>query len=788
MKLFATLFLVLTSVSFSQSTSLTGKIRNQKTGLSVPYVNIGVEGTYYGTSSNEQGEFKLTLKKGTHHLIISCVGYETKKIIVAVPNKKEINIEIKPIIIELPEVIVNAEENPAYAIIRKAIANKEKNKEGLLNYHYNFYSKNILKSGKDIVFIEEDIGEGFNDLSSNAVELKTEMLHTENISGKTFQQTDFNFFEKNIIDFTEDSLKLGKFVFHLPLSKFAFDYYDYKLLGLLQSGKHVFYQIEVIPLSKIRPTFKGEILIDDSSYALTGLDLMLINRNLMPFTNFKMSIIQNLINYKNYWLPKYYKIDITYDINYYYLIRLDSAITSYIKVFNNHLINVNKNDSLLQNINQLSDSTFNSEPEIITKNVMDSLRLYPLSPDETKAYQNIDSTKKIVSSLKLGGVGGKFIKNTDFERNHKKTNGKFTIGAVFKYINLQNNRVDGITAGLKHSGWISDKVASYSVQAGYALAREDINANFSLNVPIKNSFFNGIELSGNYATRPVNVFSHYPDFWNSAAVTLGFEDHFNYLHSTGGSLAVKKTLGKHTYAKLGFTIESQKSIDAIKYYSIFNSNRNVRINPQIINGMDNRIVLNFNSGKSPYKMNFMTADGFTSQVELSSKLFGSNFNYTRINVAYQFYIKTMYDELFFSPYLGIFIEASGIFGSYGLQHLYTPQTALGIFSPFGTFKGLAPYQFVGDKSIAIHLEHNWRKTFFDMLGIYFPVAWNLEFTTGINGLGIWNDSNFLINRNTDKYYWEVYAGISGILGIINVNAAYNSFKNTVVRFGFSKIF
>ena len=86
------------------------------------------------------------------------------------------------------------------------------------------------------------------------------------------------------------------------------------------------------------------------------------------------------------------------------------------------------------------------------------------------------------------------------------------------------------------------------------------------------------------------------------------------------------------------------------------------------------------------------------------------------------------------------------------------------------------------------MEHNWRKTFFDMLGIYFPVSWNIELTTGVNGLRIWNNSGYLSNITSNKYYWEIYGGISGILGIININAAYNSFKNVVVRFEFSKFF
>ncbi len=798
MKFYLLLYFFITLPLHLQTLSVNGKIENKQTGKPIPYVNIEVKGTYFGTSSNEKGEFKLVLNNGSYNLIISCIGFKTEITKISVPEQRKIIVKLEPISIELPEVIVNADENPAYAIIRKAIANKYKNKSGLKNYFYNFYSKNILKSGKEISFIEEDVGEGFNELSGNIVELKTKFYKTENLSKKAtqnfFTKTDLNFLEKKIIDFTDDSLKFGKLVFHLPLSQFAFDYYDYKLKDLQQSGNLLFYNIEVIPLSEIRPTFKGTILIEDSSYALAGLNLTLQNRNLMPFTEFKMSIIQNLTIIKNYWLPKYYNIDLELNFNYNYLFGIDSVITSYVKIFNNHAINITKHNPLLKNINKIQDTTFKSEAEIITSKQMDSIRLYPLSLSESEAYKNIDSTKSIAGSLKLTGVVGKYAKKEnlvtsdldDNKKNRNKNNG-FSFGKLFKFINFQNNRVDGIELGLKHSGWIADTVLNYSINSGYAFERKDINARLSFYFPVNNSFINGIELKGNYGTKPLFVFSPYPLFWNSAAVTLGFEDQFNYYNSKNGTIKIEKNLAKNTSVKIGFTFEKQNSLTGKRYYSIFNSKRAVRINHPINEGNDNRIVLNFKNGKSPYKLNFMTANGFTSQIEFSSNVLGSKFNYTKINVAYQFYIKTMFNELFFSPYLAVFVEASGVFGNYDIQHLHTPQTALGFYSPFGTFKALQPYQLIGDKSIALHLEHNWRKTFFDMLGIYFPVAWNLELTTGANFLAL-HTNTITHNSNKNIFYWEVYGGISGILGIINVNVAYSKYKNTVIRLGFSKFF
>lgn len=787
MKLFLILFFTFTSFLFAQKTNLTGKIYNLQTRRPIPFVNVGIQGTYFGTSSNEYGNFKLVLSNGSYNLIVSCVGFESTIIKVSIPNENEISINLKPIPIELPEVVIDADENPAYTIIRKAIANKKKNKLGLKNYNYDFYSKNIFKSGEEIVFIEEDVGEGFKILPNDVKELKTELSKTKNISKQTFQNSDLNFFEKEIIDFTDDSLTLGKFVFHLPISKFAFDYYDYLLLGVQQSNNHNFYQIKVIPYSKIRPTFRGEILIDDSSYALAGLNLTLENRNLMPFTDFKMSIIQNLINYKNYWLPKYYNIDIETNINYYHLIKLDSAITSFVKVFNNYKINLNKDDPLLKNINQIGDTTIHFDSKLITKTEMDSLRLYPLLLRETKAYEEIDSTKRIVSSLKLGGIGGEYIKS-NIENPKAEPDTSFNILNVFKYLDFQNNRVDGIMLGLKHSDWVNKSLFNYSTNIGYSFSRKDIESNLSLFFPVKNSFVNALEFNANYSTLPIISLTQYSEFFNAISVSLGFEDQFNYYFSRGLSVGAIKNITKKTNVKFSLNIESQRSITEKKYYSIFNSNRKLRKNPKIIEGMDNCILLELNIGSSPYKFDVQTNDGFSSKIEYSSELIGSDFNYLKVSLGSQFFIRTFYDELFFSPYMAIFIEVNSVLGSFGPQHLTTPQTAMGVFSPLGTMKGILPYQFIGDKSISIHLEHNWRKTFFDMLGIYFPVAWNLELTTGISGLGIWNDSNYLNEIKSDDYYWEIYSGISGILGLLNINVAYNKLRDTVVRFGFSKFF
>ncbi|MCB9259167.1 MAG: carboxypeptidase-like regulatory domain-containing protein [Ignavibacteriales bacterium] len=784
---FLIIFFIPTIISLPQTSSLTGKIIDQYSKQAVPFVNIGLADTYFGTSANEHGAFKISLNIGKHNLIISCVGYETKLLQVFIPEQKELLISLKPVTIELPEVIVNSDENPAYAIIRKAIANREKNSAGLSNYFYNFYSKNILKSGKEIVFIEEDIGEGLNNLVGNVKEIKTKLYHTENISKKTFSESNLNILENGIIDFTADSLIIGdEFVFHLPLSKFAFSYYDYELLGIKQSDQRYFYHIKVIPYSNIRPTFAGEILIDDSTYALTGVDLKFISRNFLPFTNLKLSVFQKLEQHKNYWLPKYYNIDVETTFNYYYLFSLDSAITSYIKVFNNYQINVDENSPLLKTINQLADTSFKHEPEFVSLSKMDSIRLYPITINEQKAYTEIDSNKTILSSLKLGGIGGKYVKESEQERIEKDTAG-FNLFSVLEYLSFRNNRIDGIALGLQYSNLNTTNLFGVSAETNYSFLRKDVNSMIEFKYYPKEIFFDNISFFGFYESKPAFVFSPYSNFMNAISVSLGFEDQFDYYLSKGVGLNFQKNLSDATNIKFGFTFENQNSLEAKKYYSIFNAKQFVRPNLVTGKGIDNRFIINFNSGTSPYDFQFLQQNGLVSQVDFSSKLFGSDFNYTKINAAYQFYFDTFYDELLFAPYLGIMIEGSAVLGNYNQQHLETPQTSLGIFAPFGTFKGLTPYQFISDKRIALHIEHNWRKTFFDMLGIYFPVEWNIELTTGVSLLNLWNGKKLIDLQKSKEFYWESYAGISGIFGLLSINVVYNKFDDVVVRLGLTKV-
>lgn len=91
---------------FAQDSKLiiiTGKITSQS-GDAIPGASVRVKGSTSGTSSNESGEFTITVKDNKSILIISHIGYAEKE--VAVKNKSTLNIILEENKNELSQVVV----------------------------------------------------------------------------------------------------------------------------------------------------------------------------------------------------------------------------------------------------------------------------------------------------------------------------------------------------------------------------------------------------------------------------------------------------------------------------------------------------------------------------------------------------------------------------------------------------------------------------------------------------------------------------------------------------------
>jgi iron complex outermembrane receptor protein len=89
--------------------TIKGKVTD-KSGSSLPYMNVIVKGTTTGTTTGDSGEFSLTVKKLPVTIVVSSMGYKSKE--VEVTNNSFLNITVEEGGESLGEVIITGSRTP----------------------------------------------------------------------------------------------------------------------------------------------------------------------------------------------------------------------------------------------------------------------------------------------------------------------------------------------------------------------------------------------------------------------------------------------------------------------------------------------------------------------------------------------------------------------------------------------------------------------------------------------------------------------------------------------------
>ncbi|WP_435313948.1 carboxypeptidase-like regulatory domain-containing protein, partial [Cellulophaga fucicola] len=108
MKQFLFLLFILTQLSLTAQTTISGKVTDNK-GLPIGGANVYLDGTYDGTATKENGEFYFTTEEeGQQTLIVSFISFETFSKTTLVENLKNITIKLRDDVNTLDAVTVNA--------------------------------------------------------------------------------------------------------------------------------------------------------------------------------------------------------------------------------------------------------------------------------------------------------------------------------------------------------------------------------------------------------------------------------------------------------------------------------------------------------------------------------------------------------------------------------------------------------------------------------------------------------------------------------------------------------
>jgi outer membrane receptor protein involved in Fe transport len=96
---------------FGQNVTISGNVRNSATNDSLAFVSVTIKGTNQGTSTNENGEFKLTVAKLPVTLVFTAVGFEEKEVAVTSAGTL-VSVDLNPLATLGTEVVIAATRTP----------------------------------------------------------------------------------------------------------------------------------------------------------------------------------------------------------------------------------------------------------------------------------------------------------------------------------------------------------------------------------------------------------------------------------------------------------------------------------------------------------------------------------------------------------------------------------------------------------------------------------------------------------------------------------------------------
>ncbi len=320
------LSLLITSLLQSQIT-LKGKVVDEFNNP-MPFVNVFLKNTTYGTTTGDDGKFFLKTKKYRGTLEISFIGFQAQTIKVN-QKTKYLNISLKEgenqleevIIVSKPKKRLKKKENPAYRILKEIWKRKRKNGLDLVDYYQykkyttieiglnnldtlflkrifkNDYKETISKVKYDSdgvnyyvpIYLNEQVANIYGDNKTDNIREDIEAEKADGLGAQGFVFDRMSNTFQNIDVFKNDITLLRK-SFVSPLSTDGFATYDYVLYDSIVKNDKKLYNIYFFPIRDGDLAFQGNFWVNDKSFSIKKLKMKVhksINLNFVRGLSFE---------------------------------------------------------------------------------------------------------------------------------------------------------------------------------------------------------------------------------------------------------------------------------------------------------------------------------------------------------------------------------------------------------------------------------------------------------------------------------------------------------------------
>ena len=268
----------------AQETIVVGEVYDANTGEPLSNVNIYLQGTQEGTTTNAEGMFLLREElERARTMVVSAVGYHTERFKIEPHTQSGIDIALREKVGTLAEVFVVPNENPALALMEKVRARRAANRRMVAEdaatgstalYVSDIQSRNLKrnlwKSLQSGMIQQED--------SSYLVPLywRQQTADTVREEATLLTVTDYQLLLGQIpstFDFYANSMPFLSTSMLSPLAASGNTYYTYFLVDSVWVGEEKRYQVRFKTKNPFYATFNGEMMIDSATCALRSIEV-----------------------------------------------------------------------------------------------------------------------------------------------------------------------------------------------------------------------------------------------------------------------------------------------------------------------------------------------------------------------------------------------------------------------------------------------------------------------------------------------------------------------------------
>lgn len=736
---------------------ISGKIFDEDTKEPIGKVTVQLEGENHLTVSNDDGLFLLKAPKGNHTIKLSHIGYYSfKKQFESADSLWLGEIYLKTALINVGEVkVFERQYDPAQLIIAQAIARKKDILSQIKDYSNKASTRLTMRdpSNSDstsIFMIVESQTISYWAYPDNYKEIILARKQSSNINA------DENMLGLgNILNFNKNRIELGQYNIVSPTAKDAMEYYNYYLIDTTYIDKQAVFVLEIEPKDPLDHLFQGTIHIADSTFDVIKVDVR-------PSEGVEIFLLDDLRYYQRfakinnkYWMP--------IEIGFEGLVKFPMPIPGvpstidfdYVSSIYEYHVEDDKSkiefDDIVLEVSKEADDIDSTE--------WLSKQMIPLTEVEEYAYQRIDSIENAPKP-----IGKRIVQYT-------------YVGLLFGMFGIQYlpydffhyNRVEGFYLGLDNEFVSKSNKFKIGLGGGYSFKSKDwqYRTSVQLNLSEKQRTWLGVE----YLDKNVRMDVISPEgLVNPAMAALTFgKDPFDYYYKKGFKVWLESKIMNHFSGNLSYNNYKNESLEKLsdrtwfgyddsydRGYTIdsLDGRDTLRFNPTINDGYNRtlKLELTYDSrklikNKGEYEISFENNYyTLTGGVEYSDNDFlSSDFDYKKYYA--KFFVQKILDIGTFSASL----YAGSSDKSVPYQNLYRYNYSdFAVYDYPIRFNTLNETSVVGDRSVALYINHSFKRNFFHKTGI--PLVKKIPFSPSIHGGILWSDFKDESISSVSRYY------------------------------------